>query len=175
MLLPFLSVLTSPAGGAAWVCYERDMQGTPEPGMNELRIVAPDVKGELFIDHLITASKVDARQQTADVQVPFVNKGTTNHWLVIYEHSLWKAEIALTPVSEKDRQDMQLMEKRFRDMLYTPSKLTEKEMKSIRKKYDFYGITYKDGVVSGLPIFMVRQAEAYERMYPNWDKACSPS
>lgn len=55
-------------------------------------------------------------------------------------------------------------------MLYTPSKLTEKEMKSIRKKYDFYGITYKDGVVSGLPIFMVRQAEAYERMYPNWDK-----
>lgn len=43
-------------------------------------------------------------------------------------------------------------------------------MKSIRKKYDFYRITYKDGVVSGLPIFMVRQAEAYERMYPNWDK-----
>ena len=32
-------------------------------------VVAPDVKGELFIDHLITASKVDARQQTADVQV----------------------------------------------------------------------------------------------------------
>ena len=113
---------------------------------------------------------MDARQQTADVQVPFVNKGTTNHWLVIYEHSLWKPEIALTPVSEKDRQDMQLMEKRFRDMLYTPSKLTEKEMAGIRKKYDFYGITYKNGVVSGLPIFMVRQAEAYERMYPNWDK-----
>lgn len=29
---------------AAWVCYERDMQGTPEEGMNELRIVAPDAK-----------------------------------------------------------------------------------------------------------------------------------
>lgn len=25
----------------AWVCYERDMEGTPETGMNELRIVAP--------------------------------------------------------------------------------------------------------------------------------------
>ena len=94
--------------------------------MNELRIVAPDVKGELFIDHLITASKVDARQQTADCRCLSLIKGTTNHWLVIYEHSLWKPEIALTPVSEKDRQDMQLMEKRFRDMLYTPSKLTEK-------------------------------------------------
>lgn len=55
---------------AAWVCYERDMQGVPEEGMNELRMVAPDVKGELFIDHLITATKVDARQQTADLQVP---------------------------------------------------------------------------------------------------------
>ena len=32
----------------AWVCYERDMQGMPEEGMNELRIVAPDVKGKLF-------------------------------------------------------------------------------------------------------------------------------
>lgn len=59
---------------AAWVCYERDMEGTPEEGMNELRVVAPDVKGELFIDHLIPASKVDARQQAADVQVPFVHK-----------------------------------------------------------------------------------------------------
>lgn len=46
-------------------------------------------------------------------------------------------------------------------------------MEGIRKKYDFYGITYKDGVVSGLPILMVRQAEAYERMYPNWDKGMS--
>ena len=53
---------------AAWVCYERDMQGIPEEGMNELRIVAPNSKGRLFIDHLITSTKVDARQQTADLQ-----------------------------------------------------------------------------------------------------------
>ena len=50
---------------AAWVCYERDMQGTPEEGMNELRIVAPNAKGRLFIDHLITATKVDACQRQA--------------------------------------------------------------------------------------------------------------
>lgn len=62
---------------AAWVCYERDMVGTPEEGMNEIRIIAPDTKGKLYLDHIIPASKVDARQQTADVQVPFVNKGTT--------------------------------------------------------------------------------------------------
>ena len=130
---------------AAWVCYERDMQGTPEEGMNELRIVAPDAKGRLFIDHLITATKVDARQQTADLQVPFVNAGTTNHWLVLYKHSLLKPDIELTPVSDKQRQEMKLLEKRFRDMIYTKGKVTEKEAETIRKKYDLYQITYKDG------------------------------
>ena len=154
----------------AWVCYERDMEGTPQEGMNEVRIVAPDVKGKLYFDHIVTASKVDSRQQTADVQVPFVNKGTTSHWLLIYEHSLWKPDIALTPVSDAQKQEMKLIEQRFRDMLYTPGKLTDKEMNAIRKAYDVYQITYKNGKVSGMPIFMVRQAEAYERMIPNWDK-----
>ena len=154
----------------AWVCYERDMQGTPEEGMDEIRIVAPDVKGKLFFDHLITASKVDARQQTADLQVPFVNAGTTNHWLVLYKHSLLKPDIELTPVSDKQRQEMKLLEKRFRDMIYTKGKVTEKEAETIRKKYDLYQITYKDGQVSGVPVFMVRASEAYERMIPDWDK-----
>ena len=34
---------------AAWVCYERDMVGTPEEGMNEIRIIAPDTKGKLYL------------------------------------------------------------------------------------------------------------------------------
>ena len=55
-------------------------------------------------------------------------------------------------------------------MLYTPSKFTDKELDGIRKKYDTYKITYKNGKVTGLPIFMVRQAEAYERMIPDWNK-----
>lgn len=155
---------------AAWVCYERDMQGTPEEGMNELCIVAPNAKGRLFIDHLITATKVDARQQTADLQVPFVNAGTTNHWLVLYKHSLLKPDIELTPVSDTQRQEMKLLEKRFRDMIYTKGKVTEKEAETICKKYDLYQITYKDGQVSGVPVFMVRASEAYERMIPDWDK-----
>ena len=155
---------------AAWVCYERDMQGTPEEGMNGLRIVAPNAKGRLFIDHLITATKVDARQQTADLQVPFVNAGTTNHWLVLYKHSLLKPDIELTPVSDSQWQEMRLLERRFRDMIYTKGKITEKEVEAIRKKYDLYRITYKDGQVTGMPVFMVRASEAYERMIPDWDK-----
>lgn len=35
---------------------------------------------------------------------------------------------------------------------------------------DFYQITYKNGQVSGVPIYMVRASEAYERIIPNWDK-----
>lgn len=155
---------------AAWVCYERDMQGTPEEGMNELRIVAPQSKGRLFIDHLITGIKVDARQQTADLQVPFVNAATKNHWLVVYKHSLLQPDIELTPVSDQQKKEMKLLEKRFRDMNYTKGKVTEKELNTIRKKYDFYQITYKNGHVSGVPIYMVRASEAYERIIPNWDK-----
>lgn len=156
---------------AAWVCYERDMVGTPEVGMNEVRVVAPDVKGTLFFDHLITAIKVDARQQTADCQVPFVNAATTNHWLVIYKHSLLKPDIPLTAVTAQDKTDMGRIEERFRTMLYTPGKLSDKEVEVIRRKYDFYGISYsKQGVVTGRPIYLVRAAEAYERMVANWDK-----
>lgn len=154
----------------AWVCYERDMQGTPEEGMDEVRIVAPDVKGKLFFDHVLTASKVDARQQTPDLQVPFVNKGTTNHWLVVYEHSLLKPDIPLTPVTDAQRQDMRKMERRFRDMLYTPAALSDKEMEAIRRKYDFYNIATVEGKVTGRPIWFVRQSEAYERLLPDWDK-----
>ena len=155
---------------AAWVCYERDMQGTPEEGMNELRIVAPNAKGILFIDHLITSTKVDARQQTADLQVPFVNAGTNNHWLVVYKHSLLQPDIELTPVNDAQKKEMKLLEKRFRDMNYTKGEVSDKEIQTIRKKYDFYQIAYKNGKVSGVPIFMVRASEAYERIIPNWDK-----
>ena len=44
-----------------WVIYERDMEGEPEEGMNEIRITAPGVAGELYIDHLLTAAKIDHR------------------------------------------------------------------------------------------------------------------
>lgn len=156
---------------AAWVCYERDMEGTPQVGMNELQIVAPaDAAGKLCFDHVVTSSKVDARQQTPDLQVPFVNKGTTNHWLVIYAHSLLKPDIELTAVSERQKQEMALIEKRFRDRLYTPSHLTGKEMEAIRQKVAFYRISRDEkGQISGLPVWFVRHSEAYERMIPDWD------
>ena len=49
----------------AWVCYERDMQGTPEEGMNELRIVAPDVKGKLYFGR--QTERICRREKSSDL------------------------------------------------------------------------------------------------------------
>lgn len=154
----------------AWVCYERDMEGTPEEGMDELRIVAPPVKGTLFIDHLLTAAKTDPRHQTADVQVPFVNKESDNHWLVVYRHSLLRPDIPLTPVTDKQKQETALIERRFCELIYTPSELTGKRKNELRRKYRAYRIVRRDGQVSGLPVFYTRASEAYERLVPGWRK-----
>lgn len=156
----------------AWVCYERDMQGTPESGMNEIQLLAPaDASGKLYIDHLLTAAKVDARQQTPDVQLPFVNRGTTNHWLVLYYNSLLQPTIPLEELTDTLRADMTLMEQRFRQMLYAPSVLTEKELRQIRERFAYYQIRRDaEGRINGLPIWFVRHSEAYERLLADWDK-----
>lgn len=148
---------------AAWVAYERDMQGIPEEGMNEIRITAPDIKGELYIDHLITAAKVDPRHQTPDMQVPFVNKKTTNHWMVLYNKSKLQPDIVLRSVTAADKQDFKEIESRFRKMVYAPRDLSEQEIKAIRKIYQEYGIEYVDGYIHGVPLFF-NAIQAFERL-----------
>ena len=53
--------------------------------------------------------------------------------------------------------------------IYTPGKLSQKQIDNIRRKFDAYKIVYKNGKVSGPPIFMVRQSEAYEHD-SHWNK-----
>lgn len=155
---------------AAWVCYERDMEGTPEEGMNQIRIIAPPTNGKLYFDHLLTAAKTDRRHQTPDVQVPFVNKKTNSHWLVLLRTSLLQPDIAaestVTPIQKKD---IQKVAERFNQLIYTPSQLADKELRNIQKEYDRYDIKYINGKISGLPLFYVRAAEAFERILPDWN------
>ena len=153
-----------------WVCYERDMKGKPEVGMNEIRIDAPDVKGKLYFDHLITAIKVDPRQQTADEQVPFVNVRSTNHWLQVRKFYNIQPDIELIPLTDQHRAEIKVIEQRFRDIIYTPAKLYPKQMNEIRAKFAKYGISKKKGIITGKAIWFVRHAEAYERMISPWDK-----
>ena len=154
---------------AAWVSYERDMKGTPEEGMNEIRITAPDVAGEIYIDHLLTAAKMDHRYQTADLQVPFVNKETGNHWLFALKYSRLTPDIPLeATVSNTQKQEIEIIEKRLREIICPPGEVTSQTIANLRKAYEHYGIVYKDGKVAGLPLFYGQAAEAYERILPNW-------
>lgn len=154
----------------AWVCFERDMEGTPEEGMNQIRIVAPDTDGTLYIDHMITAIKTDPRHQTADVQVPFVNATADNHWLVLLSRSKIKPDIELGgAVTAEQRKQIKQLDERLREIIFTPSKVTDKTIDALRKAYDKYDILYRNGAVSGMPVFFARATEAYERMTPAVD------
>ena len=154
----------------AWICYERDMKGKPETGMNEIVVEAPDVAGKLYIDHMITAIKVDPRYQTADELLPFVNPESHNEWLQILKRSKLQSDITLTPLTTQQTKQIHVIEQRFRQLIYTPSKLYPKQMEGIRDKLDTYKIKRKKGYIIGTPIWYVRHAEAYERMLPKWDK-----
>lgn len=157
---------------AAWVCFERDMQGTPQEGMDEVRFTAPkSSEGQICIDLMIPSVKTDHRHQTADRQVPFVNSANRNHWLVVYLHSQIQSDMALTPVTEAEKADVRKLEERFKSIIFKSGKVTEKTIASIRKKFDFYQITYNEkGEISGVPIFFTRAAEKFERIIPNWSK-----
>lgn len=157
---------------AAWVCFERDMQGTPQEGMDEVRFTAPkSSEGQICIDLMIPSVKTDHRHQTADRQVPFVNSANRNHWLVVYLHSQIKSDMPLTPVTEAEKADVRKLEERFKSIIFNPGKVTEKTLASIRKKFAFYQITYNEkGEISGVPIFFARAAEKFERIIPNWSK-----
>lgn len=157
---------------AAWVCFERDMQGTPQEGMDEVRFTAPkSSEGQICIDLMIPSVKTDHRHQTADRQVPFVNSANRNHWLVVYLHSQIKSDMPLTPVTEAEKADVRKLEERFKSIIFNPRKVTEKTLASIRKKFAFYQITYNEkGEISGVPIFFARAAEKFERIIPNWSK-----
>ena len=136
-----------------WAMYEKDMQGTPEIGMDEICIIVPDRKGEIFIDHLVTSFKMDVRSQTADLQMPFVNKGNIfNKWSE-YESITPDIELEAT-LSEKQKEEIRLVEKRMQEMICSERKVTEKELQDLRREFDTYHITENsEGGVAGNPLF----------------------
>ncbi|MBR1869232.1 MAG: chondroitinase [Bacteroidales bacterium] len=156
---------------AVWVCFERDMEGTPETGMDEIRLLPPAGEGSICLDHIVTATKVDSRFQSPDAQAPFVNAGTSNHWLLIWKNSLMQPDLPLEPMDEAVVREMHLVEERFAGMLHEKRPVRSERLEKIRKRFAFYRIRRaEDGSVTGRPVFMVRHAEAYERMMPDWDK-----
>lgn len=147
----------------AWVAFDRDMQGTPEKGMDEIRITAPeDVrKGCLYFDGIIPASFQDVRYHTPDWQAPFINEKTTNHWLVLNKN--WKLALDI-PLKDRldssDIRDMRTINDRFLELVTEKAK--PYKLNKARKVYESYNISHnEDGSIKGKPIWFIRYGETF--------------
>ena len=147
----------------AWVAFDRDMQGTPEIGMDEIRIYAPEgvKKGRLYFDGIIPASFQDVRYHTPDWQAPFINEQTKIHWLVL--NNSWKLKLDI-PLKDKlsasDLQDMDTVKARFIELITDKTK--PYTLKKARQIYDSYNISFNpDGTIKGKPIYFVRYGETF--------------
>lgn len=147
----------------AWVAFDRDMEGTPEEGMDMLIINSPDgvKKGRLFFDGVIMSSFQDVRHHTPDWQAPFINKDTESHWLIL--NNSWNLVLDIpeqSGLSEKELSDMDVIRDRFVSLVTDGKKPWD--MKRIRKMYESYGIGYNpDGTIRGKAIFFTRYGETF--------------
>ena len=122
----------------AWLAFDRDMCGSPVEGMDEVRFSVPDVEsGTLYFDHIILSSLQDARHHTADFQAPYINKGTNNHWLVLYDSWIKEFEKPLEQVTSEDIENITLIEQRVRELLLKDkSKLPLSKLRNDVSKYN---------------------------------------
>ncbi|MCU4174040.1 chondroitinase family polysaccharide lyase [Carboxylicivirga sp. N1Y90] len=149
---------------AAWVSYERDMQGEPKSTMNRLCIESPQSvqKGQLFIDHMFLCQNIDSRHHTPDNQVPFVNAGTKSHWLIQQKTSLASPDIALPDALQKtDKKAFKQINERFQSDILKKQNVSDKTVASLQKQFERYGIKRKGDHIIGLPIWFGRNAELY--------------
>lgn len=151
----------------AWVAFRRDMQGTPEEGMDELRIYPPATSkhGKLYLDHVILSSLQDIRHHTADFQAPYINPRTENHWLVLLRS--WRQDFDLplpTTVSPAERRDIRILCHRM-DKHLLPAQSKVVPLSQLSARYAAYRLSEKQG----LPVFFERYGETYE----HWDNSTS--
>ena len=159
----------------AWIAFDRDMQGIPEEGMDEVRFRVPDINaGTLFFDHLILSSMQDARHHTADFQAPYINEGTSNHWLILRESWLKEFDIPLGNTTPSVINDINHIENRVRTYLLKGQKA--KPLQTLQDEVAQYRISENtDGSLQGVPLFFERfgetyqafGAEKYSRIYDN--------
>ena len=147
----------------AWVAFDRDMEGTPETGMDQVVITASESlkKGCLYFDGIITASFQDVRYHTADWQARFINKATTSFWLTL--NKFWDNRLDLPineAITEQEISDLKTIEERF--VTLVTDGVEPWDIEKIRKVYAEYGIrTNDDGTITGKPVWFIRYGETY--------------
>ena len=147
----------------AWVAFDRDMEGNPEPEMDCVRITVSDnlKKGRLYFDGIITASFQDVRYHTADWQARFINAQTTSFWLTL--NKFWdnrfdfQVNDSITP---EEIADLKTIEERFTTLV--TDNVKRWSLDEIREFHDSYGLRKNpDGTITGKPIWFIRYGETY--------------
>lgn len=147
----------------SWVGFDRDMQGKPEIGMDEVRIYAPEGtrKGTLYFDGIITSSFQDVRYHTPDWQAPYVNEKTDIHWLIL--NNSWKLNLDIpqkSSLTEQELNDISTVKSRFIELITKNVKVFT--MDQAHKMYESYGIRFNtDGTINGKAIYFIRYGETY--------------
>lgn len=149
----------------AWIAFERDMQGKPEPDMDQLKItVLNSERGQIILDHIILSSYQDLRQHTADTQAPFINKDVTGHWLLGEKSTHYQFDLPIdSNVSPKEIQEIKKIEDRFIDFILEDKKPLS--LPTLRESLARFEIqTNTDGTRQGKPLFFTRYGETYFSM-----------
>ena len=147
----------------SWVGFDRDMQGKPEIGMDEVRIYAPKTirKGTLYLDGLITSSFQDVRYHTPDFHAPYVNEKTDIHWLIL--NNSWKLSLDVPQkesLTAEEIGDMKTVRDRFVQIV--TEKVKPYSLEEAREMYESYQLSYNpDGTITGKPIYFIRYGETY--------------
>lgn len=147
----------------AWIAFDRDMQGKPETGMDEMRVTAPGTaSGELIFDHIILSSLQDVRQHTADLQAPYINPKTENHWLILLRSWNQQFDIqANKKISPEEKKSIREIHNRLERFLLEGKKVVP--LQQLTDAVNEYKIQKNaDGTVNGLPVFPDRWGETYE-------------
>ncbi|WP_422661181.1 chondroitinase family polysaccharide lyase [Paenibacillus sp. EC2-1] len=144
---------------AAWVSFERDMNGTPHPNMNRMTVVAPESNsGTLYFDSMMLSTRIDPRHHTPDQQVPFVNPGVTEaanaHWLSLLEYSKLTPPDPSAELNETALSGIRNIETKFTEFIFKKAKVTESLLTDIRSKYAAFNITRDDNGIRGASLFM---------------------
>lgn len=149
----------------AWIAFDRDMQGKPEEGMDEMRVTAPpSTTGELLFDHILLSSLQDVRQHTADIQAPYINPKTESHWLILLRSWQKSFDVAAnTEITSSEKKSITEIQNRLTNMLLEEKKATP--MQKLTTAMNAYNIQMNtDGTYRGLPIFFERYGETYEHL-----------
>lgn len=167
-----------------WVPF-RDMDGTAEEGMDEIRMVRSGTEPlQIWIDQLISSVPIDPRHSVRDVQVPFVNPSVDTavnaHWTSLLRFSLLEKEAFAKidpnePVAEDVKQEIEAIRTRLKEHIMNNTTwpknghivVTEDECNEHCQEYDrFHLRPTADGLYSGTNI----DAGCHKVAYPTAEK-----